>query len=69
MTWGAFNKDELLYNVESRLRKSNSKFNVYFGERLKNFELFHKYEWIFNDRFSFSILYNYFHFEMIINPY
>lgn len=56
MTWGAFNKDELLYNVESRLRKSNPKFNVYFGERLKNFELFYKYEWIFNDRFSFSIL-------------
>lgn len=50
------NKDELLHNVESRLRKSNPKFNVYFGERLKNFELFHKYEWIFNDRFSFSIL-------------
>lgn len=56
MTWGAFNKDELLYNVESRLKKSNPKFNVYFGERSQNFELFHKYEWIFNDRFSFSIL-------------
>lgn len=50
------NKDELLHNVESRLRKSNPKFNVYFGERLKNFELFYKYEWVFNDRFSFSIL-------------
>lgn len=50
------NKDELLYNVESRLRKSNPKFNVYFGERLKNFELLYKYEWVFNDRFSFSML-------------
>lgn len=50
------NKDELLYNVESCLRKSNPKFNVYFGERLKNFELLYKYEWAFNDKFSFSIL-------------
>lgn len=50
------NKDELLHNVESRLRKSNPKFNVYFGERLKNFELLYKYEWVFNDRFSFSML-------------